>query len=289
MTYSYYPGCTLRTKAKDLDAFGRFALEKLGVTLQEVEDWQCCGGAYTMAKDEIASKLSSVRTLNAAKEKGNDLVTLCSACHNVLKQVNNDMKNDANIATKANNYLQLETPYNGETKVLHFLEILRDVVGFEAVAKAVSENENNPLKGKKIGAYYGCLLLRPGKVMEMDNAENPVIMENLIKALGAEPVVYAMRNECCGGYITMEDKALAEKKSSKVLENASSNGAECLITACPLCLYNLNKNGKIASGKELPVYYLTTLLAAALGNADAVKALENASKADCGCCCNGGK
>ena len=91
------------------------------------------------------------------------------------------------------------------------------------------------------------------------------------------------------GYITMEDKALAAKKSSKVLENASSNGAECLITACPLCLYNLNKNGKIASGKELPVYYLTTLLAAALGNADAVKALENASKADCGCCCNGGK
>ena len=103
MTYSYYPGCTLRTKAKDLDAFGRYALEKLGVTLQEVEDWQCCGGAYTMAKDEIASKLSSVRALNAAKEKGNDLVTLCSACHNVLKQVNNDMKNDANIATKANN------------------------------------------------------------------------------------------------------------------------------------------------------------------------------------------
>ena len=136
MTYSYYPGCTLRTKAKDLDAFGRYALEKLGVTLQEVEGWQCCGGAYTMAKDEIASKLSSVRALNAAKEKGNDLVTLCSACHNVLKQVNNDMKNDANIATKANNYLQLETPYNGETKVLHFLEILRDVVGFEAVAKA---------------------------------------------------------------------------------------------------------------------------------------------------------
>ena len=185
--------------------------------------------------------------------------------------------------------MQLETPYNGETKVLHFLEILRDVVGFEAVAKAVSENENNPLKGKKIGAYYGCLLLRPGKVMEMDNAENPVIMENLVKALGAEPVVYAMRNECCGGYITMEDKALAAKKSSKVLENASSNGAEYLITACPLCLYNLNKNGKLSSGKELPVYYLTTLLAAALGNEDAVKALENSGKADCGCCCNGGK
>ena len=150
MTYSYFPGCTLKNKAIDLDKYARVSAEALGFTLEEIPDWQCCGGAYTMAKDEIASKLSSVRALNAAKEKGTDLVTLCSACHNVLKQVNNDMKNDANIATKANNYLQLDTPYNGETKVLHYLEILRDVVGFEAVAKAVSENENNPLKGKKI-------------------------------------------------------------------------------------------------------------------------------------------
>ena len=112
MTYSYYPGCTLKTKGKDLDCYGRFAAEKLGVTLKEIADWQCCGGAYTMARDEIASKLSAVRTLASARDEGNDVVTLCSACHNVLKQVNNDMKVDENINLKANNYLALEKMSN---------------------------------------------------------------------------------------------------------------------------------------------------------------------------------
>ena len=272
MTYSYYPGCTLKTKGKDLDRYGRFAAEKLGVTLEEIADWQCCGGAYTMARDEIASKLSAVRALVSARDAGQDVVTLCSACHNVLKQVNNDMKSDENINFKANNYLKLETPYNGETNVIHYLELLRDVVGFDKLAQAVTK----PLAGKKIAAYYGCLLLRPGKVLQMDNAENPKIIEDFIKAVGAEPVVYPMRNECCGGYVTMEDKQLAAKKSAAVLESAKNAGAELIVTACPLCLYNLNKNGAANVADAPKVVYFTQVLAAALGNEDALKAVEDA-------------
>ena len=180
MIFSYYPGCTLKNKAQDLDRYARASAEKLGVTLQELENWQCCGGAFSMGKDEIASKLASVRALNAAKEQGQDLVTLCSACHNVLKQANDAMANDAEFSDHANNYMQLDQPYRGETKVIHYLELLRDVVGFENVKKAVV----NPLKGRKIAAYYGCLLLRPGKVMQMDNPENPRIMEDFIRAIG---------------------------------------------------------------------------------------------------------
>lgn len=257
MNYSYYPGCTLKTKAKDLDEYGRRSMEALGITLEELEDWQCCGGAYTMARDEVATKLSSVRALAASRDKGQDLVTLCSACHNVIKQVNNDMATDENIAMKANNYLQLETPYYGETKVLHYLEVLRDVVGFDTIKEKVV----NPLTDKKIAAYYGCLLLRPGKVMQMDNPENPTIIEDFIKAIGATPVIYPYRNECCGGYVTMEDKSLAAKKSTTVLDSAKKAGAELVITACPLCLYNLQKNGEV----DLPVMYFTELLAEALG------------------------
>ena len=186
MIFSYYPGCTLKTKAKELDRYARRSAEALGITLSELPDWQCCGGVYPMAKDEIATKLSSVRALASARDAGQDLVTLCSACHNVLKQVNNDMANDENIALKANNYMQLEEEYHGETKVIHFLELLRDVVGFDEIKKKVT----NPLKGKKIGAYYGCLLLRPGKVLQMDNPENPKIMEDFIRASGATPVIY---------------------------------------------------------------------------------------------------
>ena len=261
MIFSYYPGCTLRTKAKDLDRYARRSAEALGITLAELPDWQCCGGVYPMAKDEIATKLSSVRALASAKELGQDLITLCSACHNVIKQVNNDMQTDADIALRVNNYLGLEQPYNGETKVIHYLEMLRDVVGFENLAKKVV----NPLKGKKIAAYYGCLLLRPGKVLQMDDPENPTIIEDFIRAIGAEPVMYPYRNECCGGYVTMEDKSLAQKKSNAVLASAESFGAEMVLTACPLCLYNLNKNG---TEHDLPVLYFTELLAEALGVKD---------------------
>ena len=261
MIFSYYPGCTLRTKAKDLDRYARRSAEALGITLAELPDWQCCGGVYPMAKDEIATKLSSVRALASAKELGQDLITLCSACHNVIKQVNNDMQTDADIALRVNNYLGLDQPYNGETKVIHYLEMLRDVVGFDNLAKKVV----NPLKGKKIAAYYGCLLLRPGKVLQMDDPENPTIIEDFIRAIGAEPVVYPFRNECCGGYVTLEDKSLAQKKSNAVLESAESFGAEMVLTACPLCLYNLNKN---ATEHDLPVLYFTELLAEALGVKD---------------------
>ena len=258
MQYSYYPGCTLKTKAQALDRYARASAGALGIGLNELPEWQCCGGVYPMARDEIATKLSSVRALAAAKAAGQPLVTMCSACHNVLKQVNRDMRNDAEIRAKANAYLQLEEPYAGETEVLHFLEVLRDKVGFEELAKRV----RLPLKGLRIAPYYGCLLLRPGKVMAMDDPEDPKIMEDLIRALGAEPVAYAMRNECCGGYAVMENPAIAERRATAVMENAMAGNADLLITACPLCLYNLNKN---TAADAAPVYYFTQLLARALG------------------------
>ena len=209
MKYSYYPGCTLRTKAKDLDEYARASAAALGFELEEIEDWQCCGGVYPLGTDEIATKLSSVRALNQAKEKGQDLVTICSACHHVIKRVNDDMKNVEDIRTRANNYMQLEAPYEGETTVLHYLEVLRD----------------------------------------------------FIRALGAEPVIYPYRNECCGGYISLKEKEMSQNMCEKIEESAAGFGADMLITACPLCKYNLNKN----SGNKMPVYYFTELLAEALG------------------------
>ena len=257
MKYSYYPGCTLKTKAKDLDAYARASAKALGFELEEIENWQCCGGVYPLGSDEIATKLSSVRALNEAKEKGQDLVTLCSACHHVIKRVNDDMKNVEDIRTRANNYMQLDEPYAGETTVLHFLEVLRDRVGFDEIRKKVTDL----LKGRKIGAYYGCLLLRPSALLEFDDPENPTIIEDFIRAIGAEPVVYPYRNECCGGYISLKEKDMSKRMSATIMESAAGMGAEMLITACPLCMYNLNKSGSGA----IPVYYFTELLAEALG------------------------
>lgn len=256
MKVSYYPGCTLRTKAKQLDLYARKSAEALGITMEEIENWQCCGGVFSTAKDEIATKLSSVRALSEAAKKEQILVTVCSACHNVIKQTNHAMQNDEDFAMHVNRYMAPES-YDGSARVLHYLEMLRDVVGFDTLKEKVV----NPLSGKKIAAYYGCLLLRPSQTMQMDDVENPTILEDFIRALGAEPVIYAQRNECCGGYVAMEDPASAQKKSKKVLDSAASHGAELIVTACPLCRYNLEKNGE----SEMPVVYFTELLAEALG------------------------
>ncbi|MBR7137085.1 MAG: CoB--CoM heterodisulfide reductase iron-sulfur subunit B family protein [Clostridia bacterium] len=257
MKATYFPGCTLRTKAKDLDVWARKCAEVLGITLEEPADWQCCGGVFSMANDEIASKLAAVRALKAARDASQPLVTVCSACHNVLKQTNHAMQTDVVFASRVNNYMADEAPYAGETQVLHYLELLRDTVGFDELAKKVVK----PLTGKKIAPYYGCLLLRPSKVMQMDDPENPQIMEDFLRAIGAEPVFFGRRNECCGGYLSLEDAAAAKKNSTLVMDSAAGNGAELMVTACPLCRYNLIKNGSGA----MPVVYFTELLAEALG------------------------
>lgn len=255
MKFSYYPGCTLKTKAKDLDLYTRKSAEALGIELTETKEWQCCGGVYTSSQDEIATKLSSVRALADAKENGTDLVTVCAACHNVIKRVNDDMRNNEYVSFRVNNYLAPDVTYNGETNVLHYLEVLRDVVGFDNIKKAVK----NPIK-KKIAAYYGCLLLRPGTVMAMDNPENPTILEDFIAAIGGVPVRSSYRNECCGAYLTLTDSNAPKTRSKLITSSCKDGGAELIITACPLCLYNLKK-----TSDEIEVMYFTELLAEALG------------------------
>lgn len=256
MKVSYFPGCTLKTKGKILDIYARKSAEKLGVCLEEIKDWQCCGGVFTTSRDEIATKLSSVRALRQAQDQNQILVTVCSACHNVIKQTNHAMQNDQEFASKVNNYLAEQERYDGTTEVMHFLELIRDKIGFDKVAQSVV----NPLSGMKIAAYYGCLLLRPGNVMKMDDPENPSIIEDLITALGGEVVVSPYRNECCGGYIALENPDNAKRLSNKITDSAKRLQADMIVTACPLCKYNLEKNSP-----EVPVVYFTEILAQALG------------------------
>lgn len=256
MVFDYYPGCTLKTKAKKLDIFARKAAEKLGFELREVEEWQCCGAVYPMGADAVVSKMPSVRALKASRDNERVLVTLCSACHHVMKRVNRDVAEDAFFRATLTAY-DVDLTYDGGTEVLHFLEVLRDKIGFDKLKQAVT----NPLVGRKIGAYYGCLLLRPGGVMAFDDPENPTIIEGFISALGAEPVKYSMRNECCGGYISLGETEMSSKMCHKLAEDAARQGAEELITACPLCAYNVKKQ----AGEILPITYFTEILAEALG------------------------
>ena len=256
MIYSYYPGCTLKDRAKQMDLYARASAKALGLELKELNEWQCCGAVYPQASDEIASRLSAVRALMDAEDKV--LVTMCSACHHVLKRTNYDWNRDADFRFKATNYMKPEVPYDGSTRVVHFLELIRDEIGFDNLRKMVV----NPLTDRKIGAFYGCMVLRPGKALAFDDPENPTIIEDFIKALGATPVTYPYRNECCGAYVALEDKSAAETQVDRALSSAVKAGCDELITACPLCMYNLVEN---ATANKLPVKYFTELLAEALG------------------------
>lgn len=285
MKVSYFPGCTLRTKAKELDRCARACAEILGFELCEIENWQCCGGVYVSAKDEIATKLAAVRALAAARDAGRPLVTVCSACHNVIKQTNHAMRTDEDFAKKVNLYLSQDknppAPYHGETEVLHYLELVTRGSGFEKIHAAVK----NPLNGKRVAAYYGCMLLRPAKVIEFDDPENPQLIEKLIAALGAEPCIFPERNECCGEYTVMDDPNTAAKRSRKVYGSACIHGADEIVTACPLCRYNLVKNG-MSEEASIPVVYFTELMAEAFGIKNGA-ANGSAAGEHCGCAVNG--
>jgi len=175
----------------------------------------------------------------------------------VLKQVNFQAKTNPNFRDVLGAYEE-DLVYKGDTEVLHYVEVLERYVGFHEVKSKVK----TPLRGKKIGAYYGCLMLRPDEVMDFDDPEDPDIMERLLTALGAVAVPFACRNECCGGYKALDDKDKTLKLSEKIADSAVNKGAELLVTACPLCEFNINET------EIIPVTYFTEVLRQALNEPD---------------------
>lgn len=266
MRYCYYPGCTLKGQAKIMEDTALAAAAALGIELAELSAWQCCGAVFPLYEDELVTLLSPVRTLAAAG--GDPVVSLCAACHHVLKRAQELIRRNEEARRKVTDYLEVD--YAGQGRVLHFLELLRDDFGFDRLKKKVTD----PLRGRKVAPYYGCLLLRPPKVMQFDDdAENPSIMEDFLRALGAEPVETPYRTECCGAYLAVTEEKVASANAGKIVASARRAGAEAIITACPLCRYNL-EHYPSAPGGTLPVYYFSELLAEALGLKVSVPAEE---------------
>jgi len=263
--YSYYPGCTLKTMAKVYEDTTLSTAKALGLDLHEIKEWQCCGALYPLNTDEIFSFFSPVRALLQARGAGEDkLLTLCAGCYNVFKRTNRAVREDKELRRKINAFL--EEDYMGEVDVVHYLEVLKNDLGFEILAERVKKR----LTGRKFAPYYGCLLLKPRAEMDLDDVENPTIFENFLSALGAAAVEYPYKTECCGSYLSMANEEIASTAVGRILNSAYKNGAESFVVACPLCKYNLEEYQKelFAVGREanpkLPVYYFTEILAEAL-------------------------
>lgn len=262
MKIPYYPGCTLYTKAKPLNDSLHASFGRLGVELNELAHWYCCGTTFTLARDNRMSLIAPVRILAKARNEGEQLIVPCSVCYNTLKRANHILKEDTETLDIINEHL--EESYDVKEEVVHPLEFL---VKNPALIKAKKKKD---LAGMKLGCYYGCLLLRPQEELQFDDPESPSIFENFIRELGAEPVDFPLKVECCGSYLVVNSPDAAVDASYRLLRNARGSGAEALVTSCPLCHYNLDAlQQKIKKAhpefKEMPVFYFSQLLALALG------------------------
>jgi len=256
LDYLYFPGCTLKDKtASIMEKTALTAAAALGLPLKEIDEWQCCGAVYPLTEDEFITLVSPSRTLYKAQRK--PVVTLCSACHHVLKRTGVRLAADKEARDKVSYCLEQEYP--GETPVLHYLELLRDELGWAALKEKVKA----PLEGRRLAAYYGCMLLRPAKEMAFDNPEKPRIMEDFLQALGAEVITFPFRNKCCGAYLAVTEQQVMEDTANKIVTMALEYGAEELTTACPLCRYNLEQTPIVRDGK-LKISFFSEPLAAAL-------------------------
>lgn len=266
MKLLYYPGCTLKTSAKNLEKSAFAVMKALGHELVEMEDWNCCGVVASLTDDDLMHHLAPLRSLIHVEDAGEDkVITLCDMCCNTLKQTNLRVKENPDDLETLNLFMDRENDYKGTVKVLHFLEFLRDEVGFSVLRKMVK----NPLRGIRIMPYYGCMLLRPREVA-IDDAEEPTILGDLLSALGAEVVDNPFKIECCGSYHTVEHKELVSKRAHRITNFAIERDSDALVLSCPLCRFNLDVRGKEAEKlftdyKQIPVYYYTQLIAVALG------------------------
>lgn len=266
MKISYYPGCTLKTKAKNLDLAAVASLEALGIEVKELDRWNCCGAVHSLTADDLIHQVGPVRNLVRAKEQGAEkLVTLCSMCYNTLARANLIMKNDEVKRKTINDFMDDEIDYSGEIEVVHYLSFLEQEIGWEKLKEQVKV----PLHDLKVAPYYGCTLQRPAEV-GIEPFGSYSLMTNMLEALGATAQPFNAADKCCGSYQVLDGEAGDNSAAAAILNLASGAGIEALATSCPLCEYNLGKQqqqmldkGNIE--KNVPTYYFTQLLAIALG------------------------
>jgi heterodisulfide reductase subunit B len=266
MEYLYYPGCSLESSGKPYDESLRAVFRALGIGLRQLEDWNCCGATMYMSVNEALSLTVSARNLALAEQAGfRDLIAPCSACYTVLLKTNRFLRESPELRAKVDQLLgQVGLKYNLGVRVRHPLDVLVNEVGVEVIASAAKRS----LEGVAFAPYYGCQIVRPER--GFDDAEFPLTMDTLFQRLGAKAAYFPLKTRCCGGMLmtTFPDVCLQLVKD--LVECAAENGAQCIVTTCPLCQVNLEGyqklvNKKFGTSYQVPVMYFTQLLGVALG------------------------
>lgn len=264
MPYSYFPGCSLKGLGKAYEKSFLAVFEALGIEVQELEDWNCCGATAYMSIDESDAARLAARNLCLAKKQANDLIAPCSGCYLVLNKTQKRLKEYPSMARDVKAALDhIGLPYEDSLKVRHPLDVLINDVGL----KALKEKIRKPLTGLKVACYYGCQIVRPFSVF--DNQYNPVVMDELLSACGATIVPFHLKTKCCGGSLTGTIPEVGQRLCYLLLKEAKKKGADVIATVCPLCQFNLeayqDQIAKLYEDVAIPVLYFTQLLGLALG------------------------
>jgi len=266
MEIAYYPGCSLHASSELYDIQCKLVFNKLGVELKEIEDWNCCGATGASKTNEFLSIALPARNLGLADATGlSEIVIPCSSCYSRTLVSQKVLASDATLKESIN--AELGHKIEGKIKVSSILEVLRPKVDSgEITEKAVKK-----LTGLKPACYYGCLMTRfPVDIDVPDNVENPQGMEIVCKALGAEPVDWSYKTDCCGASGAYNDAEQSQLLMSRIFKDATARGANCLVTTCPLCQMNVDSyqdevGKKYGIEKRLPVYYITELIGVSMG------------------------
>jgi heterodisulfide reductase subunit B len=263
--YAYYPGCSLESLSLSYHLSAIEAGRELGLEFKEIDDWNCCGATAYFHADELLAHTLVARNLAKAEGMGLDFVAPCSGCYKNAYFTNDHLQHDPDLADHINFALEADNLHiDGTTAVRHLIEVFIDDVGTEEIKKRVVRS----LNGLRVAPYYGCQLVRPKKNDE--DVENPQFFEELLAAIGAEPVEYAPKTRCCGGSLIITNRKAALDMVYRLLQDAAKREADVIATICPLCnvnleLYQKQINREFGTEFSMPVMYFTQLLGLALG------------------------
>lgn len=268
MKYAYFPGCSVEASAQEYEKSTMAVNKILGIELIEIPDWNCCGSIDAVHAYNPKLSLSlSARNFSIAEGMNLDIVTLCSACFFTLSRAGKMLREDSDIKCAVNKIVNdAGLKYTGEVKVRHYLDVLVNDVGFEKIA----QNVKIPLKGLKVAPYYGCLLVRPPQIKSFDDPEHPKSMDRIVEALGGESVHYNDKTRCCGASLVLTDESVMLKMTKDILMSAKNLGADCIVTPCPMCHFNLDAKQKEIESHyglriNIPILYFTQLIGIAFG------------------------
>ncbi|MGO8701695.1 MAG: CoB--CoM heterodisulfide reductase iron-sulfur subunit B family protein [Limisphaerales bacterium] len=264
MRYAYFPGCSAESTARDMHQSTLAVARTLGIELVEPEGWTCCGATAGHQTNPFLAVSLPAANLAKVQDLKLDMVVSCAACFSRMKVANHEITADRGLREQVSQ--ALERDYDGSVKVRHFLEVLLDDVGLKAISRSVKK----PLKNLKVACYYGCLLVRPPKILKFDDPENPTSLDRLVKAMGGQSLDWPGKVECCGGGLSLSRTDVVIQLTDSILDMACQAGADCIAVSCPMCQINLDLrqqdiNKQTGKNYHLPILYITQLLGLCLG------------------------